>query len=414
MAKTCAFITLGCKVNQYDTQVLREVLNRRGYLEVSPEQPAELYIVNTCAVTATSERKSRQVISKVLRKNPEAEVVVTGCYAKADPEVLSSIKGIKRVLDKDKLYNAFGEEDHLRGISQFHDHSRAFLKIEEGCEASCSYCIIPTLRGHVRSKPIEKIMEEAHRLVANGYKELVLVGVHLGAYGRDLKGDTLLEAVKRLHSVNGLCRIRLSSLEATEVTEELIDLAASSDRLCPHFHLPLQSGDDYILKAMNRLYSAGEYLRIIDKIKRKIPLPSFSTDVIVGFPGEETEHFKNTLEVCQRAGFSRIHVFPFSPRRGTPAARMSGRCTPQQIQERKKELETLAQRLALEYKRRFLGKEIEILVEESRPPGIYSGYSQHYIKAYFSGPDGFIGKMAKVKVKEVFPEHVNASWRGQA
>jgi threonylcarbamoyladenosine tRNA methylthiotransferase MtaB len=412
MSKTCAFVTLGCKVNQYDTQVLREVLNRKGYREVPPGQPAELYIVNTCAVTATSERKSRQEIGRLVRKNPEAEVVVTGCYVKADPAVISRMTGVKQVIDKDKLYHAFGEEDPSHeGISRFHDHSRAFLKIEEGCEADCSYCIIPTLRGRVRSKPVEKVLEEARRLVANGYKEIVLTGVHLGAYGRDLGGDTLLEVVEGLHTVNGLYRIRLSSLEATEVGEELIDLASSSDRLCPHFHLPLQSGDDGILKAMNRHYTVAEYLRVVDRIKRKVPLPSFSTDVIVGFPGEGAEQFKNTLEVCREVGFSRIHIFPFSPRRGTPAARRSGRCTPQEMQERKKELDTLAQGLALEYKRKFLGREIEVLVEESLSAGTYSGYSERYVKAHFSGTEGLIGQMETVRVEEVFPEYVWASWR---
>lgn len=413
MAKTCAFITLGCKVNQYDTQILREVLLRKGYQEVSPECPAELYVVNTCAVTSASESKSRQAISKAVRRNPAAAVVVTGCYAKADPETLLNIRGVGRVVDKDKLHLTFGEgppgADQQRGISQFHDHSRAFLKIEDGCEAFCSYCIIPTLRGKVRSKPTEKILEEARRLVDNGHREIVLTGVHLGAYGRDLDGDALLEVVKGLHTVKGLYRIRLSSLEVTEVNEELIELAASSDKLCPHFHLPLQSGDDYILKTMNRHYTAGEYLRIVDRVKRKIPLPSFSTDVIVGFPGERTGHFKNTLKVCQEAGFSRIHIFPFSPRRGTPAAVMSGKCTPQEIKERKWELEALAQRLALEYKSRFIGKEIEILVEESPSPGTYAGYSERYIKAYFSGPKGLMGKMAEVKVEETFPEYVRAS-----
>ncbi len=456
MIKTCAFITLGCKVNQYDTQILREALARKGYKEVPPESQAELYIVNTCAVTSTSERKSRQEINKTIRMNPGAEVVVTGCYAKADPAALSQINGIGRVIDKDNFCLTLGEEDlYQRGISQFHDHSRAFLKIEDGCEAACSYCIIPTLRGGIRSRPVEKILEEARRLVANGYKEIVLTGVHLGAYGRDLKGDTLLDVIKALHTIEGLCRIRLSSLEATEVSEGLIELAASSDKLCPHFHLPLQSGDDHILKAMNRNYTTKTYLEIVDKIKRRLPLPSFSTDVIVGFPGEGTEHFKNTLEVCQEVGFSRIHIFPFSPRKGTPASLLPGRCAPQEIKERKGELETLARALALEYKRNFLGKEIEVLVEDScaeqalyqngsgqarplqegekndfivakfakanlplarlalsSPHRTYSGYSDRYIKAYFSGPEGLMGKMVKVRVEEVLPEHVIASWRG--
>lgn len=412
MTKTCAFVTLGCKVNQYDTQVLREALAGKGYREVSPENPAELYIVNTCAVTSTSERKSRQEISKVIRKNPAAEVVVTGCYAKADAEALLRIKGVRRViLGAQNLEPLLGEDDPRQiGISQFHGHARAFLKIEDGCEASCSYCIIPALRGPVRSKRVENILEEARRLVANGYREVVLTGVHLGAYGRDLeRDDTLLGVVKALHTIEGLYRIRLSSLEATEVGDGLIELAASSDKFCPHFHLPLQSGDDYVLKMMNRHYTAREYLGVVDKIKSKVPLPSFSTDIIVGFPGEGAEHFNNTLKVCREVGFSRAHIFPFSPRRGTHASQMTGRCDPQEIQERKGELEALARGLALEYKKNFLGKEIEVLVEESPSPGTYSGYSERYIKAHFPGSDGLIGKMVEARVEEAFPEYVRAS-----
>jgi threonylcarbamoyladenosine tRNA methylthiotransferase MtaB len=416
MSKTCAFVTLGCKVNQYDTQLLREILLKKGYQEVPSGHPAELYVINTCAVTSSSERKSRQEIGKVVRQNPSAEVVVTGCYAKAAPESLLQVKGVGRVVDKDKLYLSFGEENYSNsspsvylGISKFQDHSRAFLKIEDGCEASCSYCLIPTLRGRVRSKPIERVLEEARRLVANGYREIVLTGVHLGAYGRDLKGDSLLGVVKRLHEVDGLYRIRLSSIEATEVSNELIELAASSERLCPHFHLPLQSGDDFVLKAMNRHYTVKEYLHVIDEIKRKIPLPSLSTDVIVGFPGEGKEHFKNTLRVCREVGFSRMHIFPFSPRKGTPAAGRPGRCAPQELKGRKMELETLARGLALGFKEKSLGKEIEVLVEESPSPGEYSGYSERYIKARFSGPEGLMGKMVRVRVEEAFPEFVRAN-----
>ncbi|MFN3466681.1 MAG: radical SAM protein, partial [Candidatus Brocadiales bacterium] len=213
------------------------------------------------------------------------------------------------------------------------------------------------------------------------------------------------------HTIEGLYRIRLSSLEATEVDDRLIELAASSDKFCPHFHLPLQSGDDYVLKMMNRHYTAREYLGVVDKIKSKMSLPSFSTDIIVGFPGEGAEHFNNTLKVCREVGFSRVHIFPFSPRRGTPASQMTGMCDPQEVKERKGELETLAQGLALEYKKNFLGKEIEVLVEESPFPGTYSGYSERYIKAYFPGSDSLMGKMVEVKVEEVFPGYVRASRR---
>jgi threonylcarbamoyladenosine tRNA methylthiotransferase MtaB len=416
LSKTCAFITLGCKVNQYDTQVIREVLKGRGYQEVPAHGRADLYVINTCAVTSTGEAKSRQEIRKAVRLNPGSEVVVTGCYAKADPQAIGSLPGVGLVAEKSELIGRLtqGEKDSLLdlGISDFEGHSRAFLKIQDGCDAFCSYCIIPYLRGSVKSRGLGDILAEAHRLVERGYREIVLTGVHLGAYGRDLSGVSLLDVLIRLMEVPDIYRIRLSSLEATEVTDELIELMASSPKLCPHLHLPLQSGDDYILKKMNRRYTVKDYLYTLERVRSKVLVPSFSTDVMVGFPGEEPGHFDNTLEVCQAAGFSRIHIFPYSSRKGTPAAVMSGRCKTAQLKERKRVLEDLAQELALRYKSFFLGKEIEVLVEEEPYEGVLSGYSERYIKALFSGPKELLGRMVTVKVTEVFPGYIKATWKG--
>ncbi|MFQ5863003.1 MAG: tRNA (N(6)-L-threonylcarbamoyladenosine(37)-C(2))-methylthiotransferase MtaB [Candidatus Brocadiales bacterium] len=416
MSKTCAFITLGCKVNQYDTQVLREVfLGRKGYREVSPGSPADLYVVNTCAVTSTSEMKSRQEIRKVVRLKPDAEVVVTGCYVKADSEALERIDGVDRVVDREALTQSLVEgEGHSpdSGISRFEGHSRAFLKIEDGCDAHCSYCIIPTLRGRVRSKIPEVILSEARRLAENGYREVVLTGVHLGAYGRDLNGTTIIDVLRGLKEIEGISRIRLSSLEATEVTDELVALMAGEEKMCPHLHLPLQSGDNDVLREMNRRYTARQYLEILEKIRSKIPNPSFSTDIMVGFPGEGPEQFENTLNVCRQAGFSRMHIFPFSPRRGTPAASMHGRPGPTDVKGRRAILDTLRRELALHYKTAFLGKVVDILVEEDSFDGMLSGYSERYIKALFSGPQRLIGSIVSVEVAEVFPGYIKALWRG--
>ncbi|MBM4050989.1 MAG: tRNA (N(6)-L-threonylcarbamoyladenosine(37)-C(2))-methylthiotransferase MtaB, partial [Planctomycetes bacterium] len=371
--KTCIFITLGCKVNQYETQALREALRGRGYVEAAPGQRADVCVINTCTVTQTSDDKCRQAIRRAIREHPGATVVVTGCYAEAEPEALRRIEGVAVVVpqhDKGRLadiveglpqrsrrqttqhegHEAHEEkhEDHevgpsalmslpvLRGlrvsgelsISGFEGHTRAFLKIQDGCDARCSYCIVPLVRGPVRSRPLEAIQREAERLAANGYREIVLTGIHLGAYGRDTGGRPgLCDVIEGLLDVPGLERIRLSSIEVNEFTDRLLALAVGSSKLCPHFHFPLQSGDDEILRAMNRTYTAAEYLSVLDRARARIERPSFTTDVMVGFPGEGERHFQNTLDVCRRAGFSRMHIFPFSPRPGTPAATMPNRPT---------------------------------------------------------------------------------------
>lgn len=421
MSKTCAFITLGCKVNQYDTQVLREALSRKGYREVSSDGPADLYVVNTCAVTSTSEVKSRQEIRKAVRLGQEAEVVVTGCYAKADSEALMKIEGVDRVADRESFMRSLMEEigdnypdtTYPETISSFEGHSRAFLKIEDGCDAHCSYCIIPALRGEaVKSKPPEVILSEVQRLADNGYREVVLTGVHLGAYGRDLNGVTIVDVLRLLKGIEGIYRVRLSSLEATEATDELIGLMAGEEKICPHLHLPLQSGDDDVLRMMNRRYTAGQYLEVLDKIRSRLRNPSFSTDVMIGFPGEGPEQFENTLNVCRQAGFSRMHVFSYSPRRGTPAADLQGRPGPAEMKHRKSVLEDLKSELALRYKTAFLGKTIDVLVEEHRPGGMLSGYSERYVKALFPGPRSLIGRIAEVEVAEIFPGYVRGLRRG--
>jgi threonylcarbamoyladenosine tRNA methylthiotransferase MtaB len=443
LSKTCAFITLGCKANQYDTQVLREgFLRRRGYREVSPtgsDGPADLYVVNTCAVTSTSEVKSRQEIRKAVRLGPDAEVVVTGCYATADPQTLEGIEGVGRVVDREALTRSLFDENEagtnaeagtgadsisedigIGGISRFEGHSRAFLKIEDGCDAHCSYCIIPSLRGTVvRSKPLEDVVAEAARLAGNGYREIVLTGIHLGAYGRDLRGVTITDVLKRLNEVEGIYRIRLSSLEASEVTGELIDIMADEkSKVCPHLHLSLQSGDDDVLRAMNRRYTAERYLNVIERVRSRLADPSFSTDVMVGFPGEGPEQFENTLNTCRQAGFSRMHIFPYSPRRGTPAAGMANRPGPDEVKERKMVLDGLKDELALRYKEKILGKEINVLVEERRADGMLSGYSERYVKALFTGPASPpnlsepVGSIVPVEVVEIFPGYVRALWRG--
>ena len=437
--KTCSFITLGCKVNQYETQALREAIISSGYEEASLNVPVDLCVINTCTVTATSDDKSRHQIRKVVRNNPDATVIVTGCYAESDAETIKKIDGVGYVFEKGKedkiidlIKNGFisnnnpvsvssnirdprtkklrrNESAFNLKVSKFDGHTRAFLKIEDGCDVFCSYCIIPYVRGKVTSKKLDDILFEAEQLVSNGYKEIVLTGIHLGAYGKETGYQrNIMDVLEKLQHVQGLERIRLSSIEVNEVTDRLIDIVADSDKVCPHFHLPLQSGDDYILKRMNRKYNAAQYLKTLEKIKGKMELPSISTDIMVGFPGENRDHFENTLRLCEQAGFSKTHIFSYSPREDTPAAKMSDHCKPSEIKARKKELESLTAETSLRYKNSFIGRETSILVEKARDKktGKLCGYSGRYIKVLFDGTDALMNKIVDVHIKSVSPKFV--------
>ncbi|MDR4507341.1 MAG: tRNA (N(6)-L-threonylcarbamoyladenosine(37)-C(2))-methylthiotransferase MtaB [Candidatus Brocadiaceae bacterium] len=447
--KTCAFVTLGCKVNQYETQAIRESLAAHGFMETSPEQKADVYVINTCTVTSAGDEKSRQYIKKFKRKSPNATVVVTGCYAEAEAEVIKSIEGVNYVItredesrlaeiisrttgqdfssvtksplkieeSKDPFRHAPSQENgqisntsenpiYDLKISRFAGHTRAFLKIEDGCDVFCSYCIIPHVRGGVKSRGWQDICDEAQRLIQNGYREIVLTGIHLGAYGREKKeGISFVDILERLSVLSGLERIRVSSIEVNEVTPAFIDLVANSKNICPHFHIPLQSGDDFILRRMNRTYTPQRYLEIVDSIRSKIDLPSFTTDVMVGFPGETGKHFQNTVDFCKQVGFGRMHIFPFSVRKGTPAAKMPDHCRPQIIRRRRTILKETADILALAYKEHFVGGVAEVLVETERDQKTnrLCGYSERYIKVLFNGPDEIKNTIVPVRIEAATP-----------
>ncbi len=410
-----------------------------GYEEASMNVPVDLCVINTCTVTSTSDDKSRQQIRKVIRNNPDATVIVTGCYAESDAEAIKKIDGVGYVFKKGKESriidfiksgfvsnnNSMPVSSSIRDshtnklrrnesafnlkISKFSGHTRAFLKIEDGCDIFCSYCIIPYVRGKVTSKKISDILFEAEQLVSNGFKEIVLTGIHLGAYGKEAGYQiNIVDVLEELQTLPGLERIRLSSIEVNEITDSLIDLIADSDKVCPHFHLPLQSGDDYILKRMNRKYNSAQYLRTLEKIKEKLERPSISTDVMVGFPGEKRKHFENTMRLCEQAGFSRIHIFSYSPREDTPAAKMPDHCNPSEIKARKKGLESLAAETSLRYKELFIDREISILVENTRDKktGQLCGYSDRYIKVFFDGTDNLKNEIVDVYVEKALPKFV--------
>ena len=454
--KTCAFITLGCKVNQYETQAIRESLAARGFVEANPEQAADLYVINTCTVTSVSDEKSRQYIKKVRRKNPHTTVVVTGCYAEADAETIKKMEGVDYVITKaeearlaeivsrdtvhrvptlrrgetrgvtmlpslDGRGKGEGEKGFSDGksifkrtedsiynlkISHFAGHTKAFLKIEDGCDMYCSYCIIPYVRGGIKSRMPYDILEEAKRLIQNGYKEIILTGIHLGAYGRDTQGNhRLLDIIHMLSNLSGLERLRLSSIEVNEITNDLIALVADTKKVCPHFHIPLQSGDDYILERMNRKYTASQYIEVLDNIRSKIDVPSFTTDVMVGFPGEKDVHFENTINLCKKVGFSRMHIFSFSVREGTAAAKMTDQCHPKIIKQRKAMMEAAANGVAFAYKKQFLNKVVEVLVEAERDhkTNQLCGYTERYIRVLFDGPDTIKNTIVSVRIEEINP-----------
>jgi len=411
--RTCAFVTLGCKVNQYDTQAIREQLLALGYREIPPDGPADVCIINTCTVTSISDSKGRKCIRRALRLNPGGKVVVTGCSVDSNPGLAARLAGTRdasRLIlvgndAKLSIPALLGEavdrsegNTWCAGISRFAGHTRAFIKIEDGCDNFCSYCIVPYVRGRVRSRPIESIVAEAERLVGAGFLEVVLTGIHVGAYGRGLQGATLADVLERLDRVPGIARLRLSSIEAMEVSDRLIELAAGS-RLCPHFHIPLQSGSDAVLARMNRRYTAGQFRGVVDRIKARIPRAAITTDVLLGFPGETEADYRETERACLDVGFSRTHIFPFSPRPGTAAAAMDGRCDAATVAERKRRLAEVAHRTALAYREQFAGEQAEVLVESERDAkGRLCGYTREYVRVTFDGPDDLMGRIMIVRV----------------
>lgn len=380
--RTCRLVTLGCKVNQYETQYVREMLQQNGYVEAQPGESSELCVVNTCTVTSEADAQGRQLIRRLHRQDPPAKLVVMGCYATREPETVAKLPGVSQVItDKGQLFEEFrrhGVEHAPLGITRFDNHQRAFVKVQDGCLLNCTYCIIPSVRPTVRSRPAEEIVAEVRDLVAGGYREIVLTGIHLGHYGIDLsrgkpktEWTRLWHLLERLMTIPGEFRVRLSSLEAAEARDDLIGvLKVHPARICPHLHLCLQSGSDRILRMMKRRYTAGGFLERCRRIREALDEPAFTTDVIVGFPGETEVDFAQTLAVVREVGFCKVHVFPFSARAGTPAATMPDAVPAPVIAERRQRLQALADDLTAAYARRLVGRTLEVLVEgpdETRP-----------------------------------------------
>jgi len=410
--KTFKVITLGCKANQYDGQAIVNALESVGLAEVGSGAPADLCVINTCTVTSVADGKSRRQVKRAVRENPDARIIVTGCGANNHADDLAALEGVTHLVpneEKGRIPQLLGLSDgpvDLK-IRRFGRHTRAFLKVQDGCECSCTYCIVPQVRGKVVSRPLDEIEEEARNLVEAGHKEIVLTGIPLGSYGRDLEPRRRLdEIMERLVPLEGLRRIRLSSIEAKDFSERLLDQIAWYPKLCPHFHIPLQSGSDKILARMRRRYRSGDILSIKERLNRVLEDVSYTTDVIVGFPGEGEDDFQATMDVCHTVGFSRIHVFPYSDREGTPAAKMPGKVSPEAMADRSGRLTSLATELALAYKERFVGKSVEVLAEGQRDPetGKLAGYTARYVRVLFDGPDRLMNEFIRARVREVRPD----------
>ena len=390
-------VTLGCKVNQYETEFVREGLLGIGYSDAAQDEAADVCVVNTCTVTNEGDSKSRQTIRRIHRDNPDARLIVMGCYATRAPDEVSQLPGVAEVVtDKRELpdlLGRFGVVDIPTGISGLGHRSRAYVKVQDGCLLRCSYCIIPKVRPDMYSRPMPHVLDEIRRMVQNGYREIVLTGVHLGHYGVDFnRGKSkeewtrLSHLVRQIVAIDPEFRVRLSSIEATEVTRELIDVMGEfPDQVCPHLHVCLQSGSDSVLRRMKRRWGAKRFVDRCRLVSEELDHPAFTTDVIVGFPGETDEEFEETLQVCRDVGFSKIHMFPFSARRDTPAAEMKDQIPKSVKSERASRLADLEKELKANYLDQLKGKRLRVLVESSED-GISKGTSCRYATVRLNQP----------------------------
>ena len=416
-----AFHTLGCKVNHYETEAIWQLFQQNGYEKKEFETIADVYVINTCTVTNTGDKKSRQVIRRAIRRNPDAVICVTGCYAQTSPAEILNIPGVDivvgtqdrtRMLDYIEQYknerqpiNAVGNIMKTRvyeelDVPAFTDRTRASLKIQEGCNNFCTFCIIPWARGLMRSRDPKDVIKQANQLVDAGYKEIVLTGIHTGGYGEDMKDYSLARLLQELEEVNGLKRIRISSIEASQITDEVIEVINASNKIVRHLHIPIQSGSDTVLKRMRRKYTMDFFAERLDRLKEALPDLAVTSDVIVGFPGETQEEFQETYDFIAKHKFSELHVFPFSKRTGTPAARMDDQVDEDVKTERVHKLIELSNQLAKEYASKFEGEVLEVIPEDrdDQEEGYYIGYTDNYLKVKFLAREDMIGKLIKVKI----------------
>lgn len=418
MKSRVKFYTLGCKTNQYETQAIREDLVSSGsYSETDQEKEADIFIINTCTVTAKADRDSRRAVRHFNRANPGARIVVTGCLTQIDRNMIEGLPGVSHIIKnsrKDKIRDILAgrssepaDEETERytplKISDFHDRSKAFIKIQDGCDNFCSYCKIPLVRGRSRSRGADDILEEVERLLDRGFKELVLTGICLGDWGRDSGGAGLSGLIGKIEDINREFRVRLSSVEPNLVTDELIRAVACAKKVCRHLHIPLQSGSNKILKLMKRPYTQRDFIKLVRKIKRSIPGLSITSDVIVGFPGESKRDFTETLRLLRHIRPSRLHIFTYSERNQTYAARHQNELKPGELKRRRKILDDTAEASSYQYRRGLLNKIVSGLVETKREPSknLLTGYTDTYVRFLLDGPDTLMGRLVFLKVRNV-------------
>ncbi|MEY8321614.1 tRNA (N(6)-L-threonylcarbamoyladenosine(37)-C(2))-methylthiotransferase MtaB [Lachnospiraceae bacterium 46-61] len=417
--KTVASHALGCKVNQYESEAIAELFEQKGYTIVDMEQSADVYIINTCTVTNFGDKKSRQLIRKVKRQNPDSIVVVAGCYAQTAPNEILAIDGVnivvgtkdrKRILKLVENYNKNEQTQNYvsqimqerefenLSIQKLENRTRAYLKIQDGCSQFCSYCIIPYARGPIRSRKPEDVLSEVIRLSENGFQEIILAGIHVASYGKDLKNITLLEMIKKVHDIGGIERIRFSSIEPNIVTKEFVETLSKLPKVCDHFHLSLQSGCDKTLYAMNRKYDTEKYRQAVNILREYMPSVAITTDMIVGFPNETEEDFLSSYQFAKEMMFSKIHVFPYSPKKGTPAATMSGQISNSIKNERSQKMIALSQQMTESFLSQFIGKEMKVLYERQIEQNIYEGHTTNYIKVHTQSNQNITNKMIKTSI----------------
>lgn len=412
-----ALFTVGCKLNQYETQAIAEELEDCGFERVDFSSRADIYVINTCTVTKESDYSSRQAIYRAKRRSPQAKIVVTGCYAQLEKEFLEKLPGVSLVFKQDQkgdlvnlIANSFGDHaikptekkscNEFFGfkVSKHAAHTRSLVKIQDGCDKRCSYCVVPLARGRERSREVKAILSEVNRLIRNGYKEVVLTGVHIGRYDKEgLNLNSLSDEILKQTKVE---RLRFSSIDPKEFSDELIELISGSKRIARHLHIPLQSGDDHILSLMRRNYTTGEYRKLLEKIKSAIPEVMIGADVIVGFPGETDEQFENTCQFIFSSPLNYLHVFSYSGRRRTPAAQFPNKVSPQTIHKRSEILHDLGRKKWEEYLDLFIGKTLEVLIEQKRDKKTnkLSGLSDNYIRVLLDGEDSLRNKIIPVLI----------------
>lgn len=405
--KKVAFHTFGCKVNQYETEAMKALFINNGDTIVSDDESADIYVINTCTVTAVSDKKSRQMIRRLKRQNQNALIAVVGCYSQISPDEVADIDGVNLVLgtdDRSKIVELIRDLEpdaqlkHVRQIQsvtdfeemqveQHQDRTRAYLKIQEGCNQFCSYCIIPFARGPIRSRKMDFVVEEVGKLCGNGFKEIVLAGIHVASYGKDLDEGDLLDLLEKIEPIEGLKRIRLSSLAPALLTDRFINRVSKMDKFCPHFHISIQSGSNAVLEAMNRRYTVEAYEAIVEALRIAFINPAITTDVIVGFPGETDEFFLETLETVKRIGFAKVHVFKYSKRKGTRAALFKNQVAEEIKNRRSEVLIAAAEASSVAYRSGFVGETVSVLFEAYDPvTQLGKGHTPHYIEVEVQSP----------------------------